>query len=96
MIDQSLYAKHGIPLVTVPAEDAPPPPASAFAKRPCEQIAVGDMVLLRGIVWRVKDRRTSRTSPRITFTLWACAGGRPTTESFFPREWVPVVKGETK
>lgn len=77
-----------IPAVFVNSEPTPPPPATAFRKRPAQQIAVGDLLLLSGQVWRVKDRRTSKTSPRITFTLWNVAGGRPETESFFPREWV--------
>lgn len=85
-----------IPPVFVEAEQQPPLSYAAFRKRPCEEIAVGDRVWVRGQAWRVKDVRTSRTSPRITFTLHPCAGGRPTTESYFPREWLPVVKGETK
>ncbi|HLU08556.1 MAG TPA: hypothetical protein VK003_02740 [Oceanobacillus sp.] len=80
-----------IPPVFVDAEMSAPPPAGAFRKRPAQQVCVGDLVVLSGQVWRVKDRRTSRTSPRITFTLWPVMGGRPETESFFPREWLPVI-----
>lgn len=81
-----------IPPVFVEAEMSAPPPTYAFRKRPAQQITVGDLLLLGGLVWRVKDRRTSRTSPRITFTLWPVMGGRPETESFFPREWLSVTR----
>ena len=80
-----------IPPVFVEAEMSAPPPGGAFRKCPAQQIGVGDLLLLGGLAWRVKDRRTSRTSPRITFTLWPVMGGRPATESFFPREWLPVI-----
>lgn len=83
--------KFNIPPVSVDPEPAMPPPVSAFNKRPVEQIAAGDLLLIRGQVWRAKDRRTSRTSPRITLTLWPVKGGRPETQSFFPREWLPSV-----
>jgi hypothetical protein len=86
-------SSHFVPPVFVAAEPTPPPPISAFLKYPAQHVEVGDLMLLGGEVWRVKDRRTSRTSPRITFTLWNGRGGRPETESFFPREWIPVVKG---
>jgi hypothetical protein len=57
-------------------------------KRPAEELAVGDRLLLRGQVWRVKGRRQNHVSKRITFDLWPCAGGRPCVEQFFPRQWV--------
>lgn len=81
-----------IPPVFVDAETEPPPPSAAFRKYPLEHIASGDLVLLHGQVWRVKDRRTTRASPRITMTLWPVAGGRPHSASFFPREWLPAVR----
>ena len=81
-----------IPPVFVDAEAAPLPAQSAFQKRPVEQIEAGDLVLLQGQVWRVKERRDSRTSPRITITLWPVAGGRPQTRSYFPREWLPAAR----
>jgi len=80
-----------IPPIFVDAEMKTPPPTGAFCKRPAQQVTVGDLLLLGGQVWRVKDRRTSRKSPRITFTLYPVMGGRPETESFFPREWLPVL-----
>lgn len=80
-----------IPPVFVDAEMSVPPPSGAFRNRPAQQICVGDLVMLGGQVWRVKDRRTSRKSPRVTFTLWPVTGGRPETESFFPREWLSVL-----
>jgi hypothetical protein len=85
--------KLNIPPVFVEAETSPAPPTAAFQKRPVEQIVTGDLVLLHGQVWRVKDRRTSRTSPRVTVTLWPLEGGRPQRVSFFPREWLPAVRG---
>lgn len=88
-----MMAEFKIPPVFVEAEAAPPPPQSAFRKRPAEQIAVGDMVVLLGQVYRVKARRTSQTSPRITFVLYPCAGGRPTRQSYFPRNWLDVARG---
>lgn len=84
-----------IPPVFVDAEDTPLLSYAAFRKRPCEEISVGDRVWVRGQAFRVKDRRTSLTSPRITFTLHPILGGRPETQSFFPREWLPLVKGVT-
>ena len=78
-----------IPPVRVEPE-ADPLPATTFRKCPAEQIAVGDLLLLRGQVWRIKDRRTSHTSPRVTLTLWPVQGGRPEVHAFFPREWLPV------
>ena len=83
-----MSSKFYIPPVFVDAEPTPPPPLSAFRKRPAQHIQIGDLLLLGGETWRVKDRRTSKTSPRITFVLWNVRGGRPETESFFPREWV--------
>jgi hypothetical protein len=80
-----------IPPVFVEPEMSAPPPSGAFRKRPVQQVGVGDLLLFGGSVWRVKDRRTSRMSPRITFTLWPVTGGRPETESFFPREWLLVI-----
>jgi hypothetical protein len=78
-----------IPPVRVEPE-SDPLPATTFQKLPAEEIDIGDLLLLRGQVWRIKDRRTSRTSPRITLTLWPVLGGRPEVQSFFPREWLPV------
>jgi hypothetical protein len=81
-----------IPPVFVEAETSPQPPIDAFQKCPLQQIAAGDLVLLQGQVWRVKNRRASRTSPRITITLWPVLGGRPQTRSYFPREWLPALR----
>lgn len=81
-----------IPPVFVEAETSPLPPMNAFQKCPLRQIAAGDLVLLQGQVWRVKDRRTSRASPRISIILWPVVGGRPQTRSYFPREWLPAVR----
>jgi hypothetical protein len=81
-----------IPLVFVEAEMSTPPPTSLFRKRPAQQVTAGDLLLLGGQVWRVKDRHSGRTSPRITFTLWPVIGGRPETESFLPRAWIPTVR----
>lgn len=58
-----------IPPVFVDAEVNPPAPESITRKLPAEALAVGDAVVLHGIVWRVKSRRTSAKSPRIVFTL---------------------------
>ena len=80
-----------IPPVFVDAEMNTPPPTGSFHKCPAQQVTVGDLLLLGGQVWRVKDRRTSRKSPRITLTLYPVMGGRPEIESFFPREWLPVL-----
>jgi hypothetical protein len=83
-----MSSKFYIPPVFVEAESGFIPPLSTFKKRPAEQFKVNDLIHLCGETWRIKDRRTSKTSLRITFVLWNVRGGRPETESFFPREWV--------
>lgn len=80
-----------IPPVFVDPDPDPIPSLEHFRKRPAGSLQIGDFVHLCGEVWRVKDRRTSRTSPRITFTLWNVRGGRPEIESFFLREWIACV-----
>lgn len=88
-----MSSKLNIPPVTVEAEMTTPPPETAFRKHPVERITAGDLLLLRGKVWRVKHVQTRRTSPRISLTLWPVQGGRPEVQSFFPREWFPVIRG---
>ncbi len=85
-----------IPPVFVDAEVNPPAPESITRKLPAEALAVGDAVVLHGIVWRVKSRRTLSKSPRIVFTLHPCAGGRPHSASFFPRQWLPAAPQPVK
>jgi len=80
-----------IPPVFVNAEPMPPPDGAAFRKCPAEHIRVGDLVLLGVFIYRVKARRQSPSSPKLHFTLWPVAGGKPIAESWFPREWKPTV-----
>ena len=77
--------------MTVDAEPDFTPPVR-FEKRPAEQLEAGDLLYLDGETWRVKGRSTSKYSPRIRFTLFPCAGGRPTQIELMPRQWFEIVK----
>lgn len=80
-----------IPPVFVEAE-ADSIPESAFCQRPAEEIRTGDAIMLHGQAWRVKGRQTRRKSPRILYTLYPIAGGRPHSAECFPRQWLPVAR----
>jgi len=85
-------AKFWIPPTYISPEPDPPPAPSDFRKRPAQHIFPGDLMLLGGCVWRVKARHTLK-SGKIVFTLWPVSGGRPASESFYPREWVASLVG---
>lgn len=77
-------------------EPLPPPPGAAFRKHPAEQIAPGDLVMLGVHVYRVKQKRGFRTSPKLRFCLYPVLGGQIITEDWFPREWKPAVLQDTE
>lgn len=80
-----------IPPVKAEPELLPPPVGSAFQKHPTEQINEGDLVMVGVDVYRVKQKRGFRTSPKLRFCLYPVLGGQIITEDWFPRQWVPSV-----
>lgn len=77
-------------------EPLPPPPGAAFRKHPTEQIAPGDLVMVGVNIYRVKQKRGSKSSPQVRFVLYPVLGGLIITESWFPRQWVPSVLQDTE
>lgn len=81
-----------IPPVNVPAYEGYVPPADHFRKQPAASFQAGDLLLLStGIHWIV-SRRERKTTPRIMFICYPCAGGHPIRREWFPREWVPAYR----
>jgi len=81
-----------IPPIFCDPEPGKPPPLSAFRKLPAERIAPGDLLLLGGCIYRVRAVQTHGSTPRRTFTLCIFTGGRISSETYWSREWLPVVR----
>lgn len=84
-----------IPPVTVPAEILPA--ALRFQPMPASEWEVDDIVLLTRdrlpALFRIKAIRHSRYTAALSFILWNCAGGRPETDTFMPRQWRSIARG---
>lgn len=80
-----------LPSITIPAETLPA--GVIFKDRPAQYWIEGDLVELRGAIWRIRSITHSRSSQRIAFTLYPCAGGRPEIISVLPRQWAQVARG---
>ena len=81
-----------IPPVNVPAYEGYVPTADQFRKQPAASFQVGDLLLIFGEAYWIVSRRELKHTPRIAFTCYPCAGGRPTRREFFPREWLPTYR----
>ena len=82
-----------IPPVHVEAQSNDAPPQYAYKSRPAQYWIKGDAIQLAGEVFRIHQVVHSKHTAKITFVLHPWLGGRPTTESFLPREWREVARG---
>jgi hypothetical protein len=80
---------------TVSAETVPLPDLRAFKNYYAGAIHVGDLLLIHGVMYRVKMRTTYHTTPYITFVVWPCAGGQAHRLDCLPAQIVQAVIFDT-